>query len=94
MANAGAADYADCIGVHYNEGILPPTSQGGDPRGEYQTYYSAADAAARRLALPLMPKVPMCMTEVGYLSPEGYGPLPGHIRLGAQYLRGPSKRLG
>ena len=24
MANAGAANYADCIGVHYNEGILPP----------------------------------------------------------------------
>ena len=21
--------------------------------------------------------IPMCMTEIGYLSPEGYGPLPG-----------------
>ena len=75
MANAGVANHADCIGVHYNEGILPPTSQGGDPRGEYPTRY-----------LPLMLQrvawafrhadIPMCLTEIGYLSPEGYGPLP------------------
>ena len=39
MVAAGAADYADCIGVHYNEGVLPPTSLGGDPRGEYPTRY-------------------------------------------------------
>ena len=31
MANAGAANYADCIGAHYNEGIIPPSAQGGDP---------------------------------------------------------------
>jgi hypothetical protein len=23
--------------------------------------------------------IPMCMTEMGYLSPEGFGPLPGHF---------------
>ena len=76
MANAGAANYADCIGVHYNEGILPPAAQGGDPRSEHPTRY----------LLPMLRRVdwafrntdiPMCMTEVGYLSPEGYGPLPG-----------------
>ena len=78
MANAGAADYADCIGVHYNEGILPPTSQGGDPRGEYQTYY--LPLMLRRVAWPFRyAEIPMCMTEVGYLSPEGYGPLPGNF---------------
>ena len=74
MANAGAANYADCIGVHYNEGILPPTAQGGDRRGEYPTRY----------LIPMLKRVhwafrsadiPMCMTEIGYLSPEGYGPL-------------------
>ena len=78
MANAGAADYADCIGVHYNEGILPPTSQGGDPRGEYQTYY--LPLMLRRVAWPFRSAdIPMCMTEVGYLSPEGFGPLPGNF---------------
>ncbi len=78
MANAGAANYADCIGVHYNEGILPPTSQGGDPRGEYQTYYLIL--MLRRVAWPFRnADIPMCLTEVGYLSPEGYGRLPGHF---------------
>ncbi len=75
MASAGAADYADCIGAHYNEGILPPTAQGGDRRGEYQTYYLIL--MLRRVAWPFRnADIPMCMTETGYLSPEGYGPLP------------------
>ena len=78
MASAGAANYADCIGAHYNEGIIAPIQQGGDPRDNYQTRY-----------LPLMLQrvawsfrnydIPMCMTEMGYLSPEGYGPLPGNF---------------
>ncbi len=75
LANAGVADYADCIGVHYNEGILPPTSQGGDPRDEYPTRYLIP--MLRRVAYPFRnADIPMCLTETGYLSPEGYGPLP------------------
>ena len=31
MAQAGAAQYMDCVGLHYNEGIVPPTQTGGDP---------------------------------------------------------------
>ena len=76
MANAGAANYADCIGVHYNEGIMPPQAQGGDRRGEYPTYYLLL--MLQRVAWPFRnADIPMCLTEVGYLSPEGYGPLPG-----------------
>jgi LysM repeat protein len=75
MAAAGAANYMDCIGVHYNEGIISPTRSSGDPRDSYYTrYYGAmvntyynAFGGARRL----------CFTEIGYLTPEGYGPLPG-----------------
>ncbi len=75
MANAGVANYADCIGVHYNEGILPPSAQGGDPRSEHPTRYLIP--MLRRVAWPFRnADIPMCMTEVGYLSPEGYGPLP------------------
>ncbi len=78
MANAGAANYADCIGVHYNEGILPPTAQGGDPRSEHPTRYLLG--MLRRVAWPFRnADIPMCLTEIGYLSPEGYGPLPGHF---------------
>ncbi len=75
MANAGVAEFADCIGAHYNEGILPPTSQGGDPRDEYPTRY--LPLMLQRVAFPFRNfDIPMCMTEMGYLSPEGYGRLP------------------
>ncbi len=74
MANAGAANYADCIGIHYNEGILPPRAQGGDPRSEHPTRYLIP--MLRRVTWPFRnADIPMCMTEIGYLSPEGYGPL-------------------
>ena len=76
MAAAGAANYMDCIGVHYNEGILSPTLSAGDPRNPsdfYSRYYPAmvslyynAFGGAKKL----------CFTELGYLSPEGYGTLP------------------
>jgi hypothetical protein len=75
MANAGVADYADCIGVHYNEGIIAPIQQGGDPRGNYPTYYFPL--MINRAAFPFRDlDIPLCFTELGYLSPEGYGPLP------------------
>ena len=39
MAEAGAANYADCIGLHYNEGIVAPSQTSGDPRDDYYTRY-------------------------------------------------------
>ncbi len=75
MAAAGAAQYMDCLGIHYNEGIVPPSWTSGDPRDNYytryfwgmiNTYWSIFGGAR-----------PLCFTELGYLSPEGYGPLPG-----------------
>lgn len=75
MAAAGAANYMDCVGVHYNEGIIPPSQRSGDPRGGHYTryfwgmvnLYSGAFGGSR----------PLCFTELGYLTPEGYGTLPG-----------------
>ncbi|MBZ0288583.1 MAG: hypothetical protein K8I30_13280, partial [Anaerolineae bacterium] len=77
MANAGVAQYADCIGVHYNEGIIPPQQQGGDPRQpDYPTRY--LPLMIQRASYPFRDQnIPLCFTELGYLSPEGYGPLPG-----------------
>ncbi len=73
MAAAGAASYADCIGIHYNEGIVPPDWTSGDPRDNYYTRYFwgmvntywNAFGGARKL----------CFTELGYLSDDGYPPL-------------------
>jgi len=85
MANAGAAQYSDCIGIHYNEGILPPTSLGGDPRGEYPTYY--LPYMIRRAEYPFTlgggTGAPLCFSELGYLSPDGYGQLPDGFAWGA-----------
>lgn len=69
MAQAGAAQYMDCVGLHYNEGIVPPTQNGGDPRGEYPTYYF--DSMLARGYNPFGGK-PVCFTELGYLSGEGF----------------------
>lgn len=82
MANAGVAQFADCIGVHYNEGVLPPALIGGDPRGTYPTYY--LPSMLDRVAAPFATSgIPLCFTELGYLSPDGYGPLPGSFAWGS-----------
>ena len=74
MADAGAGQYMDCVGLHYNEGIVPPTQNGGDPRGEYPTYYFGSMLA--RGYNPFGGK-PVCFTELGYLSGDGFDtPIP------------------
>lgn len=74
MVNAGALQFMDCVGLHYNEGIIGPRQTSGDPRDSYYTRY-----------FPLMLNTywnitggqrPICITELGYLTSEGYGPLP------------------
>lgn len=74
MAEAGAAEFADCIGVEYVEGILPPTVTTGDSRDNAGT-----DVATRYLVPNLQRAgaafresgLPFCVTGFGYLTPEG-----------------------
>ncbi|HLY26936.1 MAG TPA: LysM peptidoglycan-binding domain-containing protein [Aggregatilineales bacterium] len=73
MAAAGAASVADCIGVHYNEGIVSPLQTSGDPRDNYPTRYLKTQLSR---AMVYFPGKMACFTELGYLSPEGYGALP------------------
>jgi LysM repeat protein len=75
MAAAGAASVMDCVGVHYNEGILPPTARSGDPRGN-SGYYTRYYPSMVSLYAGVFPSTPLCFTELGYLTGEGYGPLP------------------
>ncbi len=77
MRDAGAARYMDCMGVHYNEGILPPTARSGDPRGSSNYYTRYFQPMIETYSNAFGGAVPLCFTEVGYLSPQGYGPLPG-----------------
>ena len=77
MAAAGAGRYSDCIGLHYNEGIVSPNQRSGDPRGDnYPTRYY--DGQVARGLNPFGGKRG-CFTELGYLSPQGYGGLPGNF---------------
>ncbi len=76
MVAAGAMDYMDCLGVHYNEGIISPHLREGDPRGNsghYTRYYwGMVDAYWNASG----GRKPLCFTELGYVSGEGYGELP------------------
>jgi hypothetical protein len=80
MAAAGAGNYADCIGVHYNEGVVSPRQSSGDPRDSYPTRYYGT--MLNRAIAPFGNKQ-ACFTELGYLSPEGLGSLPGGFAWGA-----------
>jgi LysM repeat protein len=75
MAAAGAANFADCIGIHYNEGVVPPTQSSGDPRGN-PNHYTRYFSTMVNLYASVFPNKMLCWTELGYLSGEGYGPLP------------------
>lgn len=76
MAAAGAANYMDCVGIHYNTGTTSPSATTGSAlSGYHYSYYFwpmvdlyyGAFGGARQL----------CFTELGYLSADGYGSLPG-----------------
>ena len=74
MADAGAANFMDCVGLHYNEGIVGPSTFSGDPRGEYPTYYFSS---MLNRGYSLFGGKKVCWTELGYLSGEGMGaPIP------------------
>jgi hypothetical protein len=65
----------DCLGAHYNEGITPPSQTSGDPRDNYYTRYFWG--MVNTYWNITGGQKPLCFTELGYLTPEGYPPLPG-----------------
>lgn len=77
MAAAGATRYADCIGIHFNAGATSPYATSGHPGGShYSWYYSPmvtlyynSFGGARKL----------CFTELGYVSDDGYPPVPSNF---------------
>jgi len=75
MQQSGAANALDCVGMHYNDGIVPPDKTSGDPRGS-SNHYSRYFKTLINLYSSVFPGKPVCFTELGYLTAEGYGPLP------------------
>ena len=78
---AGGVDYMDCVGVHYNEGIIPPSQSTGDPRDNYYTRYFYSGMLIGYLSI--IPDRPLCFTEMGYVTSQGYGALPSGFAWGA-----------
>jgi len=76
MVNAGALNYLDCVGVHYNEGLLAPSATSGDPRGNSQHYTRYFRGMLDTYGGILGGARSICLTEIGYLSGEEWGYLP------------------
>jgi hypothetical protein len=77
MVNAGGLQYTDCVGAHYNEGIVAPSETSGDPRDNYYTRYFFGMLETYWNLVG--GQKPICFTELGYLTPEGFPPLPGYF---------------
>jgi uncharacterized protein YraI len=83
MAAAGAANYMDCMGAHHNGTMVGPDQTSGAPvgsAGHHQWYFwgtlnTVYDAFGG--------KVPVCWTELGYVTGEGIGALPGGFSWGS-----------
>lgn len=76
MVAGGGLNYLDCVGAHYNEGIIPPSQTSGDPRqGDYYTryFYGMLNTYYGITGRPI------CFTELGYLTSEGLPGLPSYF---------------
>ncbi|MDY0018863.1 MAG: NBR1-Ig-like domain-containing protein [Anaerolineae bacterium] len=84
MYNAGATNCMDYIGAHHNSGATAPSATSGHPADpgsthhswfflpQTQIYYNTFGGARK-----------LFYTELGYVSPEGYGWIPGTFSWGA-----------
>lgn len=81
MAAAGAANYMDCVGIHHNGGSTSPNATTGSALAGYHysyyfwpmvdLYYNAFGGSRQ-----------LCFTELGFVSGEGYPPLPPNFSWG------------
>lgn len=74
---AGGAQWMDCLGAHYNEGIVGPSQTSGDPRDNYYTRYFPSTLNTYWNLVG--GQRPICFTELGYLTPEGFPALPSYF---------------
>lgn len=79
MASSGARNFMDCVGIHYNAGAVPPSATSGAPvgsSGHYSWYYPSMVNLYRAR----FPGIPLCFTEIGYVSADGFPQgLPGNF---------------
>ena len=77
MVAAGAKNYLDCVGVHFNAGATPPNETSGHPadsNGHYSWYLpTMLDLYWNTFNGDGANVKPLCFTEFGYVSPDGFG---------------------
>ena len=76
LARNGALDLVDCVGMHYQSGVVSPAVTSGDPRAtssHYSNYYSTLIDADWTVTGG---RIPLCFTGLGYLSGEEWGYVP------------------
>ena len=76
MVDGGGLNYLDCVGAHYNEGIVPPSQRSGDPRGD--NYYTRYFFGMLEGYISITRR-PICFTELGYLTSDGLPNLPPYF---------------
>ncbi len=81
IAAAGGANYANCVGAHHNSGTTAPSVRSGRSEGDHYSWYFLPTIEVTYNAMG--GSLPVCITEFGYLTPEGYGPLPTAFSWGA-----------
>ena len=88
VAAAGGANYADCIGAHHNGSMVGPDQTSGAPVGsaDHSQWYFQGTLAVAYNAFG--GKRPVCWTELGYVTGEGIGPLPGGFAWGSSITLG------
>ncbi|MCP4415100.1 MAG: LysM peptidoglycan-binding domain-containing protein [Chloroflexi bacterium] len=74
---AGAANYLDCVGVHFNAGATSPSATSGHPADPGERHYSWYYIPTLTLYHNAFSGTrDLCLTEFGYLSPEGFDGVP------------------
>ncbi|MFK7801036.1 MAG: LysM peptidoglycan-binding domain-containing protein [Anaerolineae bacterium] len=77
MVAAGANRYMDCMGVHYNAGATSPSSTSGHPADSGARHYSwYYNPMINTYSAAVGRAMPLCFTEVGYLSTNGFSGTP------------------
>lgn len=69
----GGLYYVDCMGIHYNIGITPPTQRDDSRTGDAAFFYYPQ--LLEHYASVTQNTRPVCFTEFGILTDEGYEPI-------------------
>ena len=83
LANTGAAAWMDCMGAHHNGTMVGPDQTANAPVGtpwHPQWYFWGTLGTVYNA---FRGKVPVCFTELGYVTGEGIGALPGGFSWGS-----------